>query len=521
MTKKFFRRIKSLEKADLIVMWGLLLGIFSFLIFTKTLTSGFHFIDDHQMVSIKSSLLNNSFLRVTFDYIKADLLIRFRPIYYLYYISTIKVFGLNFLFTSIFVGFLAFFSFCLFYLGFRKLKHSSLLSLLFIFLMFIGPQFAIWWRLGTNETIGIFFLGLTFLFLSRCLEEKNPYGLNNLCFVIFLTITSLAKESFVIVVPAFIVFKIWNEKRQFKITVKESIKNNRLLIVPIFAILIELIIIKFFVGTNQIGYAGIPSSTNEFVNGLRNILFNQGSLFGWIVLLGILALFLFLSLLFPGKDKWKEFNNTAHNLLIYLTFVLAIVLPQLIMHAKSGMVERYLLPTTFGLALLAMVLIENMKQKIFKFFAITAVIVFIVISLSIMTKSAVSFAESGKDANFLLSTVLNNSNSESKILLVADPVHRFEVSYSIKTYLSYYDRSYFYAYPMVGKYDTDFENNLEDQWKKWFEGKELENINGSPDIIIVFDKVQSEIFFSQSNLLATDYENVLSGPAEHAVYKKR
>jgi hypothetical protein len=134
---------------------------------------------------------------------------------------------------SIFTGILAMCSFSFFYFGARKLKYGVLESLVFVLLIFIGSQMAIWWRLGTNETIGMFFLGLAFLFMAKCTKKEN-YRLNNVAFIILLIIASLCKESFIITIPALVVFKIWNEKNVFKITFKESVKNNYLLAVPIY-----------------------------------------------------------------------------------------------------------------------------------------------------------------------------------------------------------------------------------------------------------------------------------------------
>lgn len=202
--KKYIDRMMSLKISDRWIVVLFFVGIFSFLYFTGTLTSGYHFIDDHSMISMKTSLDNSgSFLKTSLEYAKNDFNIRFRPIFSIFYIFEVQIFGVNFFALSIFTGIMALFSFSFFYAGMRKLGQGWLLSIIFVLLMFLGPQSAIWWRLGTNETIAMFFLGLCFLFMAKCLDGEK-YAANNILFVIFLSITSLCKESFIIIIPAFV-----------------------------------------------------------------------------------------------------------------------------------------------------------------------------------------------------------------------------------------------------------------------------------------------------------------------------
>lgn len=520
MIKKLPLKICELRMQDYAVVISFFVGVFLFLYLTGALTSGYHFIDDHGMISIRTNLIDSSYLETVATYTKNDFLIRFRPIYYSYYVSIIEIFGTDFLKISIFVGVLASFSLTIFYIGMRKLKYPLFYSLLFILLVFMGSQMAIWWRLGTNETIGIFFLGLSFLFMSQCLE-RHKYKLKNALFVSFLIITSLCKESFIIIIPAFVLFKIWNEKKAFNITTKESFKNNKLLVLPIVIMFVELLIIKFVVGTNNTGYAGTTSSWVEFVIGVKNIIINPNSLRYWVGLMGVLLMLYIASFFFTTGKKWRKFNKSLNSLLLYVVFSIMIIVPQILMHAKSGMTERYLLPTTFGLAFLAIGIMQNTKQKIFKVFMMFAICIFIVISFNTAKTDAILFTESGKDANSLLSVVKDKSNVESKILLVADPVDRFEVSYSIKTYLSFYGFNNLYAQPVMKEYNSDSEIGLKKQWDIWFDGKKLKDIKASPDLIIIFDKVQTENFFSQSGVIKSEYENVFPDSESHAVYLKK
>ena len=111
MFKKDTFIINRLNSIDYFIVSLFFVSIFAFLYFAGTLSSGYHLIDDHAMLSLKNSLINDHFWKTAFDFIKNDLNIRFRPLFYLFYTSEVQIFGINFLSLSIFTGILAFLSF--------------------------------------------------------------------------------------------------------------------------------------------------------------------------------------------------------------------------------------------------------------------------------------------------------------------------------------------------------------------------------------------------------------------------
>lgn len=509
--------VKWIDSSIVILFFA---GILSFLLFTGTLNSGYHFIDDHEMLHIHSDLEKMSFIDTSIHWIKSDLIIRFRPMYFFHRVLEMKIFGDNFFVLSFYTGLLAASAFSFFYFGARKLKYSIFESLLFVFLAFIGSQMAVWWRLGPSESVGMLFLGLSFLFMAKCLNKKR-YKINNILFIIFLIITSLCKESLVIIVPAFVLFKVWNEKRVFQITAKESIKNNLLLVFPIIIMFFELLIIKFFVGTNKIGYAGMTSSANEFIVGIKNMLFGENSLFDWMKLLSMLVLIYFISFLFNKESRKEKFIRSVKYLSLLFLFSLMIVLPNIFMYAKSGMFERYLLPTTLGMAFLAISILQRTKQKFFRWLIFLAIFVFIATSFNTAKTDAVAFANEGKRTNELLSAIADHAGSNPNIIVVADPASRYEISFSLKAYLSSRNIGNLYGYPIARDYTTDFERGLEQGWMSWFENKTIEDINGQPDQIVIIDKNQAVIFFDQSGVSELNYENILGSDNPSLLYIKR
>jgi hypothetical protein len=494
-------------------------GILLFLFFSGTLNSGYHFIDDHEMLKIHADLEKTSFVGTSIQWIKNDFSIRFRPMYFLHRVSEIKIFGDDSLSLSFYTGILAALTFSFFYFGAKKLKYSVLESLLLVLLAFIGPQMVIWWQLGPNETIGMFFLALSFFYMAKC-TENNKYLLNNILFSISLVFASLSKENFTILIPVFVFYKIWIEKERFKMSVMEIIRKNYLYFILLIVMAIEIWIIVFMVGTNKIGYAGSTSGTGELFHRVRDMLIGESMLSGWLKLTALLSFIYFSHLIIL---KLKEKINIKHlilKLLPPLFFSFLIVLPNIIFYAKSGMMERYLLPITFGFAFFAINVIRNTNINIIRKATILICIAFLFTQFNTSIRNASAFANDGLQTGQLLSAVINNTNSNQNILLVADPVDRFEVSDSLKIYLSSKGINNIYAYPVSREYHSDFEYDLERKWKGWFENKTLKDISGNPDIIIFIDKIQLEQFFNQSNISQSEYHNILDNNTPHAVYIK-
>ena len=191
------------------------------------------------------------------------------------------------------------------------------------------------------------------------------------------------------------------------------------------------------------------------------------------------------------------------------------------MYAKSGMMERYLLPTTFGFAFLVIGMLKKIKIRAFRVVNVFVVFVFIALSFSTAIISANTFTKSGKETNELLLAVRNKINQKSNILLVVDPVDSYEVSWSARTYYSYYGFDNFFAFPIKREYKSEFEYALEKQWELWFKDKMLSDINSLPDVIILINKNQTDQFFQQSGLHKEDYMNLLSESNVYAAFYKR
>jgi len=474
-----------------------------FFTITGTVTSGYHFTDDHEIVRITDDLSKESILTVAAKWIKRDLSIRFRPMYFFHRILETKVFGINFTAWSVYTMFLLLTSLLCFYYGMRKLKYSFFESLCFLIIVFIGPQSAIWWRLGPNETIGMVFLGLAFYFMVNC--EKR-YLLNTYLFCFFLICASLCKESFTIIVPAFFVFKIWHEKELNNLSVKKAILKNRVLFIPFIVMIINLLIIVFVVGTNRIGYAGVDSGIFHLLKGIFSIIKQFEK---YIIMVAIL----FGIICFSLNDKRKILLFSKKMTFPFLICTL-IVAPNLVLYAKSGMWERYLLPSLVGIAFFIISLIKEIRQD-FSGFSSLILTIILVFSMKpeflLALNSARGFANEGNQTKKFLSEINANYEESSNVLLVADPVGYYELSFSIETYLSLTRGIELYTYAVERSWSdmSDFEKNLTSGWHSYFNQRMLSDMKGKPDMILFFDKTLDERFFYESGIQKERYSNIL------------
>lgn len=484
-----------------------------------TLTSGYHFTDDHEMLNIESTLKSKSYLETVKLTLINDMQVRLRPLYYIHRVTEIKIFGNDSFHLSLYTSLLAIFTLTFLYLGARRLKFTITESVIFSLLIIIGIQMAIWWRLGPAETLGTFILSATFLYMAKCLEP-HKFTQNTIIFVAFLSLASLTKESFVVIIPAFLLFKVWNEKNNYNLTMSASIIQNYWLAIPLLLMLIELWIIKFVIGTNGIGYAGTSSSLHEFIIGLKNIFLNGESLLYWTYLLGAVIIIFCISFFMENrKEKIKSFTNTALILLPYIFFAILIILPGIFLYAKSGMYEHYLLPTIFGYSFLVVALLHYMNSIFYRIVVIGLILIFLSYSFSLAKTTAKEFTIEGQNTNQALNAIRANADDQSVILLVADPVSRYEVSASTKRYLAYYGYDSLFADSMTMQPKNDFEQGLIESWRSgWFLNQQFEDMSSEPDIIMIMDLIDAEDYFSKRSLEFTDYNQIVGNENPYSVF---
>jgi len=502
---------------DMCAIVLILVSIILFFNNTGTVTSGYHFCGDHSILRLSDALSKRTILTVTTNEVKRDLNQRFRPMFFFHHVLESKVFGKDLTAWSVYTIFLLFSTILCFYCGMRTLKFSISESLCFLILVFIGRQMAVWWCLVIAETIGMVFLGLAFFFMVNC--EKR-YVLNTGLFCFFLICASLCKESFLIVIPAFLIFKILHEKGLYHLSVKKAVLKNRLLLIPFVEMIMGLSIIVFAVGTNKVGYAGVSSRIFPLLKGMLSILENR--LIGYTIIAAVFIVAVCLGLGLKDKDKILLFFKKL--ILPFLFFVL-IAVPSLILYAKCGIKERYLLPFLVGIAFFIVSIIKETRSDLrwLSVLFLAVILAFSIKPASSAFKFARLYANEGAQNKVFLSGILDNYKESSNVLLVADPVASYEWSYSLNIYLSLAKGIRVYAYPIEYPglkrfWPVEFKQRLKARWHLRYRQRMLSDMKGKPDMILFFQKALAKRFFNESGIQKENYFNILKRNTGYAIY---
>jgi hypothetical protein len=522
-------RKDSLSKGTyLIVLISITVFWFLFLGLSQTLFSGFHFTDDHEIIELhhqfassQTTLAGAVIHKIQYDIWNFG---RFRPFYYVYRCFQIAIFGTHWLNLSIFNGLLASFTtFLLFTFG-TFIQFSIIESLVFATITTLGAQSAIWWQLGPAETIATFLLTLSLNLLVLSIKQNQT--ILKVIYLILFILTTLCKESFLLLIPAILLleFLCYLKFRQF--SVREAIvKTLPSLVLLTLVGLAEIIFIKFFIDTD-FGYAGL-------IFDLQSLLKTWKS-YGYAS--SIVALFFLLILTSLKRPKAENFHVFSTIAIVSLLFLL-IILPQALLYSKSGLVNRYFgligryfLPGIIGYALLMATLLHviRWRSKLLGYFALALVILALIFRLNNAFAAAQSFAQEGKATNALLNFVTTRTQPNSEIVIVSNPFRHFEWILSIAKYLKYTNQAKNLYLSTYGSQRADYFTNIfipegEEQWlhldlsqfKQYYQPFTAIQDQQHVDCIIIFPKLRDAFLANSANWFSQkDFEEYVSENSE-------
>jgi hypothetical protein len=464
---------------------------FSVVLICGTLKSGFHFTDDHQIITFSKSIDDSGFFNTCRSAIREDLNIRFRIFYYFHRVIETSLFGANFFRWSVYHAILAIFtSFCL-YLFLERQGYAFSNALLFPFLTLIGNQSTIWWKLGPAETIGFFVLSVSLFFLANAIYRKKNYQLLISCF--FLLLATLSKESFVFFIPAYLLLLLWLQQQKYPDKAFTAILKGNLLIILFLSLILltELYVIVFLIGTNKIGYAGTDEHFSIFklvkfiyLQLQENYLYLFLMGFGFFLLLQSVKNLTFKSLLDLKKATPYLFN---------VLILLAIIFPQFVLYAKSGFNERYLLPFVLGFSIFICYLLhktqENKNITLFtkKIFAIVICCVIYFYFKTETLYNARMFTMQGKMTQNFLTSIIDHSKENDPVLIAMNSYENYEWSYSINTYLAEIGkRKNVLFYPVSIPLNDDFAKTIDKNFFTEFKGRIVTDLSDRFSCIAVF-----------------------------------
>ncbi|MFA5927132.1 MAG: hypothetical protein WCT32_02420 [Patescibacteria group bacterium] len=477
-----------------------LFSAFWFLVFvlSGSLFSGFHYIDDHEIIRIKRDLLSdNSFWKVASAWIREDLYStgRFRPFYFFHRVLEARLFGDNFVIWSLYTGLLATLTSSFMFVFAKKIGLSMIESALFVLVALVGVQASIWWRLGPNETIGMFFLSASLLLAaaaSRVAGARRQIIIE-VTFVISAVLMSMSKESFVLLLPFIVLARILIEKILTQAS-PQKVARHTILGAVLLLVLFgwEIWFIRAVVGTDATGYAGVDSSN---LGGFLATLFSLVKMGGYylVLLIGLILA------KWSGRTREGE-GHKFLNFSVVAVFVLA-MLPQAYLYAKSGVYERYLLPGLIGMALAGAMLLKYIRTSgarplLYSFVTGLIIVCLVRQSFTMMVEARV-FAFRGKSLNESFRAISSQTGQDDMILVAADPAMDYEASYSIKQHLDIVEkRSNSYIFPLLKKTNySSFDRGLIDKFSRFYGSKDIGSISDKSQIKLILIFPGSEATF--------------------------
>ena len=492
----------------LIIIFGLSLLI---LATSGSLFSGYHLTDDHWMITLHNDLQKMSAIEVLIQQIKSVDFAgggRFRPFFIFHTVMETKLFGINLILWSAYTGMLfAFTTFFLFIFA-RLIQFSFKQALFFSLLSVLGPQSVIGWRLFLNETIGMFFLSLSLMFLAMSVKANKRNLLYEILFIFSILLMSLSKESFIIFIPAIAFIKVWVFCKINNASWYQSLSKNILsLSILLLTCFSEILFIKFFVGTN-VGYAGFTGFDFLAILGATKDLISG---YWWLML------FCLISMLIEARRLDSNPILILTNFLcspFFLLFLL-IVAPQILIYSKSGMFERYLLPGALGCSILILYMYRFIKENSRTLGRLTSLLIIasLAFKLSLAWNSSYKYAIEGKRTNELLSSIERNTVPNDRILIVTNPFLYYEWSSSIKDFLNYLmQRNNLYLVTYGGQKSDFITNTLEKEEAPWYflDPKKLKEYYNyqlldklrdkeSVRCVVVFPELKNDFLNSSSN----------------------
>jgi len=500
-----------------LIIFGVLFLVF---ITSGSLFAEYHFIDEHWIISLNHDLQGKNFIEELFKATTDEFFGnggRFRPVFISHIYIESKLFGINRFMWSLYTGTLvAITAFFLFVFA-RLIQFSLKEALFFSLLSIVGPQLEIGFHLLDNETSGMFFLSVALIFTVLSIKNSKNKLLYELLFITSILLMSLSKESFILLIPTMAFIKIWQFCNFNTCSWRQSINNNVLSLFIILAIFFsELLYIKYLVGTD-IGRAGIIWLDFPRILRAAYHLTSPRQMFGLIILIA----FIFIILIHRRNNlDSKVFLRKILSSSSFVLFTL-IVLPQILLYAKSGFDNRYIVPGILGYS----ILIVQMSRYIYKNAIDLGKLIYLLIFLCLIFKFydawriAHDFTIEGKTTRELLNLVEKNTVINDHFLIVANPFVYREWAFSIGIYLNYLEKRNNLYLITYGSQRSDFiTNTLSQEEKGWAflnpetlkrAYKTLSNIKNKDLIhcVVVPPKLKHDFLISSSDWFNIQYFN--------------
>ncbi len=384
------------------IIWG---GIF---IQSGIFNAGFnYFVDDHTLLVIHRSY--PSFYSIIIKPFAAlfsnEPQVRFRPIYDVLLRLFTRIYGLDPYIWYLSSLLVAIVTSTTFYLIGRLQEFSKLESIGFASLIIFGQQASTYTRFGTPETTATLFIALAFLFASL----NNDRKIHDYLFIIFALLAALNKEACILMLPALAYFKIWHLSQSKHISFQESWAVNKYNTIFVLCIFLLFVVYIRLAKVNGPGYAGIDEDTLSMAHLFKSLIAN-GAIFG-------AALIANIGYCITKKDR-NQFEIDSGYILIAL-----IIIPQLVIYNKTGMLWHYILPGAIGVSLLTFYPIAKIGKNSVKSYQIVTLIVLMIVVIQVIF-TGIYFRDVSKRTGTIqpmISDIADCVRQDSRLVVMGNP----------------------------------------------------------------------------------------------------
>ena len=438
MIKKKPLHLTRLEPVIILLLGILLVG--GTLYRTGTISSGYHFQDDHELIRYHVAFTegNASLADLIGTAIAGDST-RFRPMYWVERLTGIMLFGDEMVYWNWYTAFKGILTFYLLYYTARYLVRSRFISFLFTGITLFGAQFTPWYRSANQENTGLLFCALTlFLIAKQYHDKKYENLLMNILIPLSAVICGLIKESFTLFMPVFAALKFWLEYCENGECYKCFKRNLNVSIIILLSAAVNAGIILFHTGVDNVSYAGFQKGTSllEYWSGIKYSLnFNLRS----YTLAGA-ALFFAIVMFFHQLSKADQRKYAG-----FILIALYVMVVQLVVHAKSLMSERYIIPWIVGYTFLIVLLgYQLFRQDRWKKTLYIGILILLFLSEAPRAWSmSREYAYTGSMVRLYFQNILDKTSEDSHIVCAFyDP----EVNIASECWLETHGRTLVYSF---------------------------------------------------------------------------
>lgn len=407
-----------------------------------TFASGFHLVDDHEFLEwiYEMRYQNKNVLDIIWERFWRDLSWRYEPLYYFNRILSCYLFGENLVAYSMLKALEFMLSIIFLYYCGREMGAGKIYSVLFALTAVVGYQSAVWWKLGPQEAQGTLLFSLGFLCMMRYLKSNQKKWMGGSIFLFILMVNY--KESFIILMPflmSYVVYYEINFSEDGNVTLQgvwRCIRKRLGYLITLGVIfLVPVLIIVFYVGTNKYSNVGLDISApiSEYVAGIRESLNKD---LKWYKRFGTLFCMILLTYWEELKKLWKEMLLTV----IFL-------LPQFILFGRSGIGERYVLPTAIGIAYFFVIVILKWKPLSGKRRVVYVLGLLLCLAAHgrVMLREADYYTYRGKSVTSMLEAVEKMKKEDSNVLACFRPNEEGNLTINFWMKLRDFDNVYYWT----------------------------------------------------------------------------